>query len=147
MCEVWLGKFKDNILFVHFSKTPNLNIIVQKLYQHNNYQVPDIQNDEDAVYQLERLLKLIGKTSTLLVLDDVWHGSESLVENFVLQMSNYKILVTSRFAIRRFSSPYLLKPLGDVDAINLFRHSANLKEGSSDIPDDVVREVLSIVLL
>lgn len=132
---------------MRFSKTPNLNTIVQKLYQHNGHQVPELQNDEDAVNQLKRLLKLIGGSPTLLVLDDVWNGSESLVENFVLQMSDYKILVTSRFAIRRFSPPHLLKPLGDEDAMKLFHHSADLKENSFDIPDDVVREVLSFAVL
>ncbi|KAF7828759.1 putative disease resistance protein [Senna tora] len=138
------GKFKDNIFYVNFSKTPNLNIIVQKLFQHNGYQVPDLQDEEDAVNQLERLLKLIiGKSPILLVLDDVWQRSESLVDNLVFQMSDLKILVTSRFAIQRFSTPLSLKPLdNEEDAMKLLRHAAKLNESRSAVPEDVVRKIV-----
>ncbi|KAJ1436511.1 Powdery mildew resistance protein, RPW8 domain [Sesbania bispinosa] len=137
------GKFKDNIFFVTFAKTPKLNTILQKLFQHTGYQVPEFQSDEDAVNQLEHLLKDIGKKGPiLLVVDDVWPGSESLVDNFVLEIPNYKILVTSRFAIGRFGPPYVLKPLGEADAVNLFHHSASLKQSSTDIPDHVVKEIV-----
>lgn len=132
-----------------FTKTPKLSTIVQKLYQHTGYQVPEFQGDEDVFYQLEHLLKQIVKDSPiLLVLDDVWLGSESLIDNFVFQIPNYKILVTSRFAIGRFGPPYVLKPLAEPDAINLLQHSASLSERvSDDIPHDVVKEVLSILLI
>ncbi|XP_061363421.1 probable disease resistance protein At5g66900 [Gastrolobium bilobum] len=135
-------KFKENIFFVTFGKTPKLNTIVQRLFQHKGYQEPEFQNDEDMVNQLEHLLGQIVKSPILIVLDDVWTGSESLVEKFVFQIPNYKILVTSRFAIRRFGPLYVLKPLGDADAINLFHHSASLNQSSSDIPhDDVIKIV------
>ncbi|XP_054823426.1 probable disease resistance protein At5g66900 isoform X2 [Prosopis cineraria] len=136
------GKFKDNIFFVKFSETPNLNLIVRKLYQHNGRPVPEPQNDEDAIDQLKLLLKQIGENPTLLVLDDVGDRSESLVDNFVMQLRDYKILVTSRFAIRRFGTLHSLKPLGNEDAMKLFRHSAELKESSLDIPDHIVREIV-----
>lgn len=119
---------------------------MQKLFQHTGYQVPELQSDEDAVNQLEHLLKQTGKSPILLVLDDVWPGSESLIDNFVYQITGYKILVTSRFAIGRFGPPYVLKPLGDEDAIKLFHNSASLNQTNSDVPDDVVKEVLSVVL-
>lgn len=145
---IWLGKFKDNIFFVTFAETPKLNTIVQKLYQHTGYQMPELQSPKDAVNQFEHLMKHIGKKGPiLLVLHDVWPGSESLVENFVFEIPNYKILVTSRFAIRRFKHLYVLKPLGEPDAIKLFRHSASLNQSSSVIPDDVVKQVLLSVLV
>ena len=94
---------------------------------------------------MENLLNQLNKKSPiLLVLDDVWHGSESLVDKFEFRLSNYKILVTSKCAIRRFGSPCVLKPLGDADATKLFQHSASLSQSSSDDPDDVVKEVLSV---
>ncbi|KAK7268617.1 hypothetical protein RIF29_21319 [Crotalaria pallida] len=136
------GKFKDKIFFLTFGRIPKLNSIVQKLFQHTGYQVPEPQSDDDAINQLEHLLKEIGKSPILLVLDDVWPGSESLVENFVFQISGYKILVTSRFSIERFGPPYVLKPLGHNDATKLFRHSASLNQSKSDVPDDVVKKIV-----
>ena len=109
--------------------------------------MPQLQSDEDTVHQLRNLLKTIGKSPILLVLDDVWTGSESLVENFVFQMPDYKILVTSRFKIQRFGDPYFLKRLNDEDATELFHHSASLKNSSSDIPNDLVTEVLFTALI
>ncbi|RDX78683.1 putative disease resistance protein, partial [Mucuna pruriens] len=139
------GKFKENIFFVTFAKKPKLSSIVQRLFQHNGYQMPDFQGDDDTVNQLEHLLKQIGKSPILLVLDDVWPDSVSLVEKFLFQIPNYIILVTSRFTIRDFGPPYVLKSLDEADAIKLFRHSASLNQISSRIPDDVVKKVLSIV--
>ncbi|CAL0312720.1 unnamed protein product [Lupinus luteus] len=136
------GIFNKNIFFITFAKAPKLNSIVQKLFQHTDYQVPELESDEDAVNQLEHLLKQIGKSPILLVLDDVWPGSESLIDNFVFQITGYKILVTSRFTIGRFGPPYILKPLGEQDAIKLFHHSASLTHISSDVPDEVVKEIV-----
>ncbi|XP_027347379.1 probable disease resistance protein At5g66900 [Abrus precatorius] len=136
------GKFKENIFFITFGKTPKWITIVQRLFKHNGYDVPEFQSDEDAINQLEHLLKEIGKSPILLVLDDVWPESVSLVDNFVFQIPNYIILVTSRFAIARFGPPYTLKPLDDVHAINLFRHEASLNQSSSEIPDYVINEIV-----
>ncbi|KAK7263083.1 hypothetical protein RJT34_30667 [Clitoria ternatea] len=135
-------KFKENIFFVTFAKTPKLNTIVQRLYQHAGYQVPEFQSDEDAVNQLEHLLKQIGKSPILLVLDDVWPESVSLVDNFVFQIPNYIILVTSRFAIGRFGPPYVLKPLDEANAIELFRREASLDQTTSNVPDEVIKEIV-----
>ncbi|KAI4327492.1 hypothetical protein L6164_019945 [Bauhinia variegata] len=137
------GKFRENIFFVTFSKSANITTIVQKFFQHITKRVPVIQDGEDALNQLEILLKSIEKSPILLVLDDVWPESESLVDNFMLsRMSDHKILVTSRFAIKRFGPPHVLKSLGDDDAMKLFRYWASLKENSFDIPDDLAREIV-----
>ncbi|KAK7359894.1 hypothetical protein VNO77_01861 [Canavalia gladiata] len=130
------GKFKENILFVTFSKTPKLKIIVERLFEHYGCQVPMFQNDEDAVNHLGVLLKKIKGSTMLLVLDDVWSGSEPLIEKFKFQMSGYKILVTSRVAFPKFGTTFILEPLVHEDAITLFRHYALLEKSSSNIPED-----------
>ncbi|KAF5961225.1 hypothetical protein HYC85_002434 [Camellia sinensis] len=132
------GKFTDNIFFVAFSKAPNLMVITERLLQHNGYQVPQFQTDEEAMNQLESMLNRIGQP-ILLVLDDVWFGSEFLVERFKFQISDYKILITSRSVFPRFSSTYRLTLLKDEQAMALFCHLAFPQGGSSSyIPDDLI---------
>ncbi|KAM5576413.1 hypothetical protein ABKV19_007338 [Rosa sericea] len=136
-------KFKNNIFFVTVSKKPNLNLIVQELYQRKGSQVPDIQNEVTAVNWLYDFLDRTGQNPLLLVLDDVWSESESLLEKFdEWKMSSCKILVTSRFAFPRFGSPYNLESLSDEDAMALFNHSASLGDISSHVPADLIRQVL-----
>ncbi|KAL2333612.1 hypothetical protein Fmac_014825 [Flemingia macrophylla] len=137
------GKFKENILFVTFSKTPKLKITVERLFEHCGYQVPDFRSDEDAVNRLGSFLRQIGRSSMLMVLDDVWPGSEALVEKFKVQIPDYKILVTSRVAFPRFGSQCVLKPLVHEDAKTLFRHYALSEECISSIPDkELVQKVV-----
>ncbi|WVZ25251.1 hypothetical protein V8G54_003795 [Vigna mungo] len=139
--EICLGEFKDNIFFISLVEAPKLSTIVERLFEHNGYEKPQFQSDEGAVYQLENLLKQIGKNPILLVLDGVLPESASLVEKFVFQIPNYKILVTSRFTIKGFGLPHVLKSLNEADALNLFRHSASLDQTSSNIPDTIVQKV------
>ncbi|XP_027347005.1 probable disease resistance protein At5g66900 [Abrus precatorius] len=137
------GKFGENILFVTFSKTPKLRIIIQRLFEHCGYPVPDFQSDENAFNQLGLLLRQIGGSPMLLVLDDVWPGSETLVEKFKVQIPDYKVLVTSRVAFHRLGTHCILKPLVHEDAMTLFHHYALLEESSSSIPDeDLVQKVV-----
>lgn len=142
-----LGKFKGNILFVVFSKTPQLKIIVERIFEHCGNPVPEFQSDEDAVNELGLLLKKI-EGPILLVLDDVWPGSEDLVEKFQFQISDYKILVTSRVALSRFDKTFILKPLVHEDAVTLFRHYTQLEKKNSNIPDkDLIQKVLVLLVL
>ncbi|KAM4117999.1 hypothetical protein ACB094_02G167500 [Castanea mollissima] len=129
------GIYKENILFVNVSKTPNVKVIVQNLFDYKRCR-PEflIQSDEEAIEQLPQLLNHIGPNPILLILDDVWLGSESLPEKFKFNIPKYKILVTSRTAFPRFEFTYNLKLLNDVDANDLFCHSASLQDGSSYIP-------------
>ena len=138
--------FEKNILFVNVSKTPNVKVIVQNLFNYKDMQPKvQIQSDEDAIDQLSQLLNHIRPNPILLILDDVWLGSESLPEMFKFDIPDYKILVTSRTAFPRFKFTYHLKPLDDVDAMTLFRHSASLKEGSTYIPpEDDIKKVLCL---
>ena len=74
--------FEDNILFVNVSKTPNVKVIVQNLFNYKDMQPKvQIQSDEDAIDQLSQLLNHIRPNPILLILDDVWLGSESLDQN------------------------------------------------------------------
>ncbi|OIW20692.1 hypothetical protein TanjilG_21020 [Lupinus angustifolius] len=137
------GKFGGNILFVTFSKTPKLEIIVERLFEQCGYRVPEFQSNEDAIHQLGFLLRKIGQSPTLLVLDDVWPDSEPLVDKFKFQMADYKILVTSRVAFPKYGTPYILKPLRHEDAVTLFHHVAHFGGSKSNIPDeDLVQKVV-----
>lgn len=132
------GIFKDNILFVTVTRSANISFIVQKIF---NLQLPDIHNDDDAINFMEYLLKKKGSSPILLVLDDVWLGWESIIDNLSFTLPYYKILVTSRFSFPRFSPVYNLKILNDQDAMTLFCNSALPKDGSSKIPYDLVEKV------
>ncbi|RHN54124.1 putative transcription factor interactor and regulator LIM family [Medicago truncatula] len=137
------GKFGENIFFVTISKTPNLKNIVQALFEHCGCRVPEFQTDEDAINRLGLLLRQVGRNPILLVLDDVWPNSEGLVENFKFQMSDYKILVTSRVAFRRFGTPFELDPLDHNHAVSLFHHFAQLNHSSIYMPDlNLVHEIV-----
>lgn len=140
------GKFKENILFLTFSQTPKLKSIVERLFDHCGYHVPEFISDEDAIKRLGILLRKIEGSPLLLVLDDVWPGSEALIEKFQFQMSDYKIVVTSRVAFPKYGTPYVLKPLAHEDAMTLFRHHALLEKSSSHIPDkEIVQKVLILL--
>ncbi|KAH7851392.1 hypothetical protein Vadar_010896 [Vaccinium darrowii] len=137
-----IGMFKDNIFFVTASKAPNFKVIIERLFEHRGFRVPEFQTDEDAIYQLESMLKWTGPNPVLLVLDDVWSGLESLIEKLTMQIPEIKILVTSRIVFPRFKSTYKLKLLSDKDAMALFHHSAFPQDGSSSIPDDLVDKIV-----
>ncbi|PRQ44555.1 putative powdery mildew resistance protein, RPW8 [Rosa chinensis] len=136
-------KFKSNVFFVTVSKKPNLYLIVQELYHGTGGQVPDFQNEATAVSWLQQFLKQTGQNPMLLVLDDVWAGSEFILEKFdELKMSDCKILVTSWSAFPRFGSPYYLECLNDEDAMALFHHAASLGDRSSYISEDLSRKIV-----
>ncbi|KAF7828758.1 putative disease resistance protein [Senna tora] len=140
-----LGKFnRNNIFFATFSKSPNLKIIVERLFEHFEQPKPEFQSNEDPGYKLRILLNQVGATHPiLLVLDDVWPGSESLVEKFKVQISNLKILVTSRVALNLESRiTFQLDPLSLENSVTLFRHFAQLEDTTSCPPNDLVHKVV-----
>ncbi|XP_012073439.2 probable disease resistance protein At5g66900 [Jatropha curcas] len=118
------GKFHDNILFVIVSKVTSLKAIIKQIYEQKGYEMPQLKTNEDAIKGLEQFLKEIGPKPILLVLDDVWSGSEALLENLNFQIDNYKIFVTSRFEFPKLGSTYKLQTLNAIDAMKLFRYSA-----------------------
>lgn len=121
---ILIDKFNNSIYFVIVSKKPNLDV-VEEVYQS--------MNSEDA-----------RQNPLLLVLDDVWLGSESLLQKFdELKRPNDKILVTSRSEFPGFGTPYFLQSLNDKDSMTLFHHSASLENRSSSVPEDLLRKVIS----
>ncbi|KAJ6907454.1 disease resistance protein [Populus alba x Populus x berolinensis] len=137
-------KFKDNIFFITVSKSPDLKVIIQQLFQHKGHSVHEFRTDEEAVNCLEQLLKQIGTKPILLVLDDVWSGSESLLERFKFQIPGYKILLTSRSSLGGFGSKYKLDTLNYEDSLSLFRQSAEIRNTTSNnVEDDVLKKIVS----
>ncbi|XP_057723164.1 probable disease resistance protein At5g66900 [Arachis stenosperma] len=140
------GMFADNIFFQTVSKSPNLKNIVQTLFEHCGLRAPEFQTDEEAINRLGNLLRHVGDKGRpiLLVLDDVWSGTDSIVEKFKFStIPDYKIVVTSRFAFRRFHTQFHLKPLGDDDAVSLFHHFTQAKDTNSYKPDEnLVHEIV-----
>ena len=115
---------------------------MKELYKQKGYEVPTFQNElASPVKWLQKVQKEKGDDPLLLVLDDIWSGSESLLEMFEFKMSNYKILVTSRSEFRRFGSSYHLQLLDNDNAMKLFHHTASLGDKSSHIPKDLSKMV------
>ncbi|OMO56744.1 Disease resistance protein [Corchorus capsularis] len=135
-------KFKDNIFYIIVSKAPNMEVILQKLLQLEDYAMPKFQSEVDALNQVEQNFREMGPNPILLILDDVWPGSESLVDKLKFSLPDYKILVTSRVNFHSFDFNYRLKPLNDDDAMKLFRHFAFKPDEKHDIPNDLVDKVM-----
>nr|XP_004288071.2 PREDICTED: uncharacterized protein LOC101305792 isoform X2 [Fragaria vesca subsp. vesca] len=119
----------QNIFFTTASKWPNLNLIRLELYQALCSQVPTFQNEEGR--------------RCLVVLDDVWAGSESILQEFDgLKIPKSKVLITSRYAFSGVGSEYHLKSLNYEDSISLFQLSLSLGDMSSYIPEDLLRKIV-----
>ncbi|KAL0760582.1 hypothetical protein Bca101_076732 [Brassica carinata] len=114
------GKFKQ-IFFITVSKPPNVSLIVQRFLQYTGREAKDFEDNMDAKICIQQLLQQLGENGPiLLVLDDVWPEDESLLDTFLIQLPDYKILVTSRFEFLRFGPTFSLEPLIDEDVKNLF---------------------------
>ncbi|CAN1325445.1 Probable disease resistance protein At5g66900 [Linum perenne] len=133
-------RFKENIIFITVSKAASILTIGQNIFQRLGRRVPSFQSEEDAVNQLECLLKDMNDEPTLLVLDDVWSGADFLLRWLSFKITNYQILVTSRDEFKSFGSTYKLQTLSDTDAMNLFRMSAFPTDGPSYERDEEVQE-------
>uniref|UniRef100_A0A6M2EY51 RPW8 domain-containing protein n=1 Tax=Populus davidiana TaxID=266767 RepID=A0A6M2EY51_9ROSI len=133
-------KFKSNIFFVNVPNLRNLMVIVKMIFQHKEIELPDFRSEEDAANHLERLFQQIGPDPILLVLDDVWPVSESILDMLKFRIENYKILVTSRYEFRSFGSTYKLKTLNLADAMTLFQKLALPRDQQSYGPDHHILE-------
>ncbi|KAD6795901.1 hypothetical protein E3N88_06797 [Mikania micrantha] len=138
------GIFGDKIFYVTVSRTTSLKTIVQKLFAHHLHADNcEFRTDEDAKNQLENMMRQLGSHKILLVLDDVWSESESLIQDLHSQILGYTILVTSRFMFSRIGSTYELSLLNDEDARTLFCHSAFPNDGNQiSVPDDLVSKMV-----
>ncbi|KFK28373.1 hypothetical protein AALP_AA8G506900 [Arabis alpina] len=131
------GKF-EHIFFNVVSSTPDFKKLVQNLFQDSGYTPLPFDNDTQATAGLKTLMeKLIEDGPILLVLDDVWHGAESLLKNFQTKIPDYKILVTSRSTyFPDFNFTYQLKPLEDKYAKDLLTKCAPRPDGASQAEYD-----------
>ncbi|MFS7891077.1 putative powdery mildew resistance protein, RPW8 [Helianthus anomalus] len=138
------GIFGDNIFYITVSRTTSLKTIVQKLFTHHlNVNNPEFRTDEEAKNALEKMMRQMGSQKILLVLDDVWAESESLIEELKFPIPGYTILVTSRFQFSGIGSTYELSLLNDEDARTLLCHSAFPCDGNQiDVPDDLVSKMV-----
>ncbi|KAJ0239066.1 disease resistance protein [Hirschfeldia incana] len=124
-------KFK-HIFYSVVSSTPNFRVIVQRLIEHNGYQSPAFDNDTQAGIGLKMLLKKLEGKDILLVLDDVWSGAESFLENLPTDIPNLKILLTSRFDSLDFGDTFKLEPLKKEDARTLLIECASRPDQASN---------------
>ncbi|TQD96400.1 hypothetical protein C1H46_017895 [Malus baccata] len=119
--------FKKNIFFVLVSKNPSWSLMVQTLYQQiepKGFQIPALQDESIALHWLHQFFMETALHPSVLVLDDVWPGSESLLDKFdEFKTPNYKIMVTSRSEFPAFGFSYHLKSLNDEDEMTLSRQS------------------------
>ncbi|KAE8672657.1 pentatricopeptide repeat-containing protein [Hibiscus syriacus] len=135
-------KFNYNIFYFNVSKSPNLEVILKRLlHVMDPSGVPEFRSEEDGLNQLKHKLENLAMNCMLLVLDDVWSGCITLVDKLMFNLPNYKILVTSRSAFRRFDT-YYLKPLDDDYAMTLFHRSAFLQNDTRCIPGYIVNKVM-----
>ncbi|XP_004232056.1 probable disease resistance protein At5g66900 [Solanum lycopersicum] len=132
--------YRDNIFFVTVTKTPNIKRIVGEIFEKKGFRVPEFANEHDAICKLNSLLGGITPQPILLVLDDVWSESEFIIDHLKLQISDFKILVTSRYVFPKFDT-YKLKLLSEEDAKDLFCISA-FKDGSPDVRLNLVHKVV-----
>ncbi|XP_061995818.1 probable disease resistance protein At5g66900 [Rosa rugosa] len=112
----------SNIFFITVSQKGNLDLIL----------LQTILEEEHSPF--------------LLVLDDVWPGSDSFLDTLnQFKTSNFKILVTSRSKFLRFghsTHSYHLPMLGEKNSMDLFRHTASLGDRSSPIPENIVNKIV-----
>ncbi|KAM1364690.1 hypothetical protein ACFX13_043815 [Malus domestica] len=126
------AKFKDNIFFTTVSKNPDID--VQEFCHHAGFRSPALENEEIAA----------GQNPFLLILDDVPSTSESLLHEFnQINISDSKILVTSRCHFPKVGSPHEVQPLSNDDAETLFCRSAFRNTSLSK--DDFQEELNKIV--
>ncbi|KAM0000750.1 putative powdery mildew resistance protein, RPW8 [Helianthus debilis subsp. tardiflorus] len=138
------GIFRDNIFYVTVSRTTSLKTVVQKLFTHHlHLNNCEFQTDEEAKNELQNVIRQMGPQRILLVLDDVWSESESLIQDLKFLIPGYAILVTSRFRFSSIGSTYDLSLLNDEDARILLCHSAFPCEGNRiNVPDDLVSKMV-----
>ncbi|XP_076922158.1 putative disease resistance protein At5g66900 [Bidens hawaiensis] len=134
------GIFGDNIVYVTVSRTTSLKTLVQKIFTHHFRENDcEFETDEEAKNQLKNVLSQMGSEKILLVLDDVWCESQSIIQDLKFPIPGYKILVTSRFLFPSLGSTYELGLLNDEDARTLLNHSAFTCDANQiNVPDDLI---------
>ncbi|KAI5393092.1 hypothetical protein KIW84_060290, partial [Lathyrus oleraceus] len=133
--------FKERILFLTVSQSPNVEQLRTKIWGHimgNRNLNPDY-----AVPQWIPQFECRSEARTLVVLDDVW--SLSVLEQLVYRIPGCKFVVVSRFKFPTiFNETYEVELLSEEDALSLFCHHAF---GQKSIPftanENLVKQVVS----
>ncbi|XP_006338226.1 probable disease resistance protein At5g66900 isoform X2 [Solanum tuberosum] len=125
--------YRDNIIFVTVTKTPNIKRIVGEIFEKKGCRVPEFATEHVAICRLNNFLGGITQP-ILLVLDDVWSESEFVIDHLKFQIPDFKILVTSRSVFPKFDT-YKLNLLSEEDAKDLCCISA-FKDSSPDALDE-----------
>ncbi|KAH0719635.1 hypothetical protein KY285_015666 [Solanum tuberosum] len=131
--------YRDNIIFVTVTKTPNIKRIVGEIFEKKGCRVPEFATEHVAICRLNNFLGGITQP-ILLVLDDVWSESEFVIDHLKFQIPDFKILVTSRSVFPKFDT-YKLNLLSEEDAKDLFCISA-FKDGRPNVRLDLVHKVV-----
>jgi hypothetical protein len=137
---LFAGYFKERILFLTVSQSPNVEQLRAKIWGHimgngsfnTNYVVPQWKLQYECSGSQPQIL---------VILDDVW--SPSVLEQLVFRMPNCKFIVVSRFIFPIFNATYKVELLGEDDALSLFCHHAF---GQKSIPfaanQNLVKQVM-----
>jgi len=137
---LFAGYFKERILFLTVSQSPNVEQLRAKIWGHimgngsfnTNYVVPQWKLQYECSGSQPQIL---------VILDDVW--SPSVLEQLVFRMPNCKFIVVSRFIFPIFNATYHVELLDEDDALSLFCHHAF---GQKSIPfaanQNLVKQVM-----
>ncbi|CAK8569547.1 unnamed protein product [Lathyrus sativus] len=133
--------FKERILFLTVSQSPNVEQLRTKIWGHimgNRNLNPDY-----AVPQWIPQFECRSEARSLVVLDDVW--SLSVLEQLVCRIPGCKFVVVSRFKFPTIlNETYDVELLSEEDALSLFCHHAF---GQKSIPftanENLVKQVVS----
>ncbi|KAM7510334.1 hypothetical protein LguiB_009209 [Lonicera macranthoides] len=88
------GIYGNNTFFVTVSRTASIKDIIQDIFQHRGLPQPRFRNEEDAINQLEILMRRLVQ-GILLVLDDVWSKiPEELLNKIVEVCKGFPLALT-----------------------------------------------------
>jgi hypothetical protein len=140
---LFAGYFKEKILFLTVSQSPNVDQLRTKIWGHimGNRSL----NPNYVVPQWVPQLEFRSEARTLIVLDDVW--SLSVLEQLVCRIPGCKFVVVSRFKFPTiFNATYEVELLSEEDALSLFCHHAF---GQKSIPftanENLVKQVMELL--
>ncbi|KAI4336940.1 hypothetical protein L6164_015409 [Bauhinia variegata] len=133
--------FKDRILFLTVSQSPNVEQLRAKIWGfimgnenvNPNYLIPQWKPQFDCP----------SKAQILVILDDVW--SLAMLEQLVCRIPGCKFVVVSRFKFPNiFSATYEVELLSEEDALSLFCHHAfGQKSIPSAADENLVKQVVT----
>ncbi|KAH9301383.1 hypothetical protein KI387_012966, partial [Taxus chinensis] len=137
------GYFKDRIIFITVSQSPNLKGIIERMWDKIvRSRRPDFLGVEDARMQFQQGLRQSKSGPTLVVLDDVWKKDH--LEKLLFKAEGYKTVITTRNSIVTTNCQYDLQLLSEADALSLFCFWAFKQETIPEAQDeDLVKQVVA----